>query len=129
MAANGMTTAEANATLDARVEAGTVCDLATTMGTASAAPTKVAGGSYSAQVPTWAASASAEKHNNAAVNFTGMPDTTANSVKGIDLAHSAGAGGARSWFIPFATAKVTNAGDTLTLPITTGISLSLVNGT
>ena len=127
MAANGMTTAEANATLDARVEANCTVALVTTMGSAASAGTKVTGGSYADQTPTWAAAASAEKHNNATVSYTGMPDTTANSVKGIEIYHSSG--GARSWFVPFATPKVTNAGDTLSLPATTGISLSLVNGT
>jgi hypothetical protein len=116
MTASGITDTEANATLDARIEAGSTVALTTTSGTATAAGTKVVGGSYADQTPTWAAAASREKHNNAVASFVGM-----------DVYHSAGAGGARSWFLPIAGApKSANAGDTVQF-VATAISLSLAN--
>lgn len=127
MAANGMTTAEANRVLDDSINASTV-DLATTMGTASTGPTPVAGGSYTPQTPTYAAASGATKHNSATVTYSGLPDTTGvGGVKGIDLKNTSGAD--RRWFTPFASPIITALGDSIAFAATTGMVFSLVNGT
>lgn len=122
MAANGITDVEANRILDNSIPSGTTIDLVTTMGTATAAPTKVSGGSYAAQTTTWISATGRAKSNSVAVTFAGMPATT---VVGIDMANTTPA---RTWFIPLAANKTTNAGDTLSFDIA-AISCSFANGT
>ncbi len=82
--------------------------LMTTQGSAAAAGTEVTGGSYARQTLSWAAAASGSQATNAAVNFTGMPATTVNSVEVYDTA-----GTTRIEYSTSFTAKTTNAGDTL----------------
>lgn len=123
MAANGMTTAEANATLDARIETNSTVDLVTTMGTASAAPTKVTGGSYSAQTPAWSSASGASKSNSGTVTWSGMPSCT---ITGTDTAHASA--GARSWFAPYATSHVIGSGDSV-ITTATNQAYTFTNGT
>jgi hypothetical protein len=123
VAANGITDAEANAILDARIETNSEVDLVTVMGTATAAPTKVTGGSYVKQTPAWAAASAREKHNSGTVTFAGLPTAT---IVGTDLAHASA--GARSWFVPFTASKSVTAGDSIVFAAG-GLSYSFVNGT
>jgi hypothetical protein len=123
MAANGITDVEANTDLDASLPSTSVVDLVTVMGSASAAPTKVSGGSYAAQVPAWAAATAREKHNSAVVTYSGLPAAT---IVGIDVTRTSG--GARSWFIPFASSKVVSAGDSVVFAAS-GMSFNFANGT
>jgi hypothetical protein len=122
VAANGITDVEANRILDNSVATGSTVDLVTTMGTATTAPTKVTGGSYAAQTPTWSAASARTKSNSATVNFTGLPAAT---VVGIDVSNTTPA---RSWFIPLTTTKTVGAGDTLSFA-SAAISFSFANGT
>lgn len=126
MAANGITDAEANTLLDLSVVSSSVVDLVTTMGTATSAATKLTGGSYAAQTPTWASASARAKSNSATVTFTGLPDTTSTTVKGIDIARPSA--GARSWFMPFATPIGASAGSSISFAVG-GISASFANGT
>lgn len=111
MAASGVTDIEANKLLDFSIDAGSVVDLVTTMGTATAPPTKVAGGSYAPQTPTFDPAAARQKSNNVEADYTGLP---ADTIIGIDIAHS---NGDRSWFIPFTDPKPVSAGDTISFAI------------
>jgi hypothetical protein len=130
MAANGLVTVEANRILDDSISTsgdhttGSTLDLVTTMGTASAAPTKVTGGSYAAQTPTWNSASSASKTNDGAVTFSGLPAAT---IKGVDLKNTSG--GDRRWFGPFASDITTASGDSITFADATGLEFSLTNGT
>lgn len=121
MAANGLVTVEANRLLDNTIVTNSTVDLVTTMGTASAAPTKVTGGSYAAQTPTWAAASAAEKHNSATVTFAGLPAAT---IVGVDVANTVPN---RTWFAPFTTSRTTLAGDSLVFATTTGLSFTFTN--
>jgi hypothetical protein len=123
MAANGLVTVEANRVLDDSIGSSTL-DLVTTMGTASAAPTKVTGGSYSAATPTWNSAASASKTNNGAVTFSGLPAAT---VVGTDLKNTSG--GDRRWFAPFSASITTASGDSITFADATGLVYTFTNGT
>lgn len=120
MAPSGFVTTEANRVLDNSLVASSPVDLVTAMGTAAAAPTKVVGGSYAVQTPTWAAAASAAKSNSAVVTYSGLPAAT---VVGIDVQNVVPA---RTWFSPFATSKVVNAGDSIVFAVG-GMSFSLTN--
>jgi len=122
MAANGVTDAVANTNLDSDLPSTTVVDLVTVMGTATVAPTKVAGGSYAGQVPTMPAAAAREKHNSATVTFSGLPTA---SVVGIDTTKTAG--GVRAWFVPFTAAKSVTAGDSIVFAAS-GMSFNYANG-
>lgn len=126
MAANGITDAEANTLLDLSIPTSSTVDLVTTMGTATSAPTKLTGGSYAQATPTWAAATARAKSNSAIVTFTGLPDTTTTTVKGIDVARPSA--GARSWFMPFASAIGASAGSSISFAIG-GIAASFANGT
>jgi hypothetical protein len=123
MAANGMYDAEANSTLDARLPSPQTVDLMTAMPTASggvASGTKVTGGGYAQASAALAAASARQKSNSAQLTFT-CPDTTAaGGVKGVDV------GG--KWFLPFATAKTTAAGDSIIIAAG-ALSCSFVNGT
>src|SRR5882757_7612064 len=123
MAANGLVIVEANRLLDSSINASTL-DLVTVMGTASAAPTVVSGGSYAAQVPTWAAAAAASKANSALVTFAGLPAAT---IVGVDLKNTSGAD--RRWFAPFASSITTVAADSITFAASTGLVFNFANGT
>lgn len=123
MTASGITDAEANATLDARIETSCTVALVTVMGTATTAGTKVTGGSYADGTPAWKSAASRAKLNNGALNFAGMPATT---TVGLDIYHASA--GARSWFMPLAASKTTGAGDTLSFA-DSAISASFANAT
>lgn len=123
MAANGVTDAESLLILAASIEANSELDLVTTMGTASAAPTKVTGGSYVKQVIALWTNGTRERHNTATVTFSGLPTAI---VVGTDLAHASA--GARSWFVPFAASKSVTAGDSIVFAAS-GLSYSLANGT
>jgi hypothetical protein len=123
MAANGVTDAESLLILAASIETNSELDLVTVMGTATAAPTKVTGGSYVKQLLASLANGTRERHNNATVTFAGLPTAT---IVGTDLAHSSA--GARSWFVPFASSKSVTAGDSIVFAVG-GLSYSLANGT
>lgn len=130
MAANGLVTVEAVRILDesisttGAVTTGSTLDLVTVMGTASAAPTKVTGGSYSAQVPVWNGAAASVKTNSATVTFSGLPTAT---VVGVDLKNTSG--GDRRWFAPFASSISAISGDSITFAATTGLVFTFANGT
>lgn len=126
MAANGITDVEADTLLDLSIPASSTVDLVTTMGTATAAPTKLTGGTYAAQTPTWAAASARSKANSAIVTFSGLPDTTTTTVKGIDITRPSA--GARSWFMPFATPIGASAGSSITFAVS-AITASFANGT
>lgn len=87
---------------------GSKLALMTTQGTASAAGTEVTGGSYAKQAISWGAASAGSQASNAAVNFTGMPATTVNSVETYDTA-----GTTRCEYSTSFTPKTTGAGDTL----------------
>lgn len=123
MAANGLVTTEADRILDNSIPTGSVLDLVTVMGTATAAPTKSTGGSYAAQTPTWNSAAAFAKTNSATVTFSGL---AASTIVGTDLQN---ASSARTWFVPFATSKAVGAGDSIIFAATTGLSYSFANGT
>lgn len=125
MAANGLVGVEAARLLDDSVGASTL-DLVTAMGGLSATPTKVTGGSYSAQVPTWnsASNTALTKTNSALVTFSGLPTAT---VVGVDLKNTSG--GDRRWFAPFASSISAISGDSITFAITTGLVFTFANGT
>lgn len=122
MAANGFVTTEANRVLDNSLVASSPVDLVTVMGTATTAPTKVTGGSYAAQTPTWAAAAAGAKSNSATVTYSGLPAAT---IVGIDVSNVVPS---RTWFVPFTTSKVVNAGDSIVFAAG-GMSFTLTNGT
>jgi len=87
--------------------------LTTTIGTDTTAGTAVIGGSYSDQNlgPAAAVVGSPTTASNAAtISFTGMPDTTSNSVKAVEIKDNAG----RRWgYGALTTARTTASGDTL----------------
>lgn len=122
MAANGITDTEANRLLDNSIPTSSTVALVTAMGTATAAPTKVTGGSYADQTPTWAAATAREKHNSATVTFAGLPTAT---VVGIDVSNP---NPARTWFIPFASSRSVTSGDSIVFAAS-GISVNFANGT
>lgn len=123
MAANGLVTVEANRVLDDSIGSSTL-DLVTTMGGAASTPTKVTGGSYAAQTPTWASAASAAKANSATVTFSGLPTAT---IVGVDLKNTSGSD--RRWFAPFASSISAISGDSITFASTTGLVFTFANGT
>lgn len=87
--------------------------LTTSVGTDNAAGTPVSGGSYSDQPlgPAAAVLGSPTTASNAAtINFTGMPDTTANSVKAVEIKDN---GGRRWGYGQLTTFRTTASGDTL----------------
>jgi len=87
--------------------------LTTTIGTDTTAGTAVTGGSYTEQNLGAAAAvvgSPTTASNAATISFTGMPDTTANSVKAVEVKDSA----ARRWGNGvLTTARTTASGDTL----------------
>jgi len=87
--------------------------LTTTIGTDTTAGTAVTGGSYSDQNLGAAAAvvgSPTTASNAATISFTGMPDTTANSVKAVEIKDNAG----RRWgYGALTTARTTASGDTL----------------
>lgn len=85
--------------------------LVTVIGTASAAGTKVTGGSYADQTVTFAAASAGSISSNVALTYTNMPAAT---VVGIDEWDSAGTP-VRRWFGALTANKTTNSGDTFTI--------------
>lgn len=79
----------------------------------TAATTQVAGGSYAPQNITWAAAAARAIANDAAINFTGMPATTVQSVEVYDNNGTP----RRILWGPLASSKTVDAGDTLSFAI------------
>lgn len=89
--------------------------LVTVIGTATAAGTKVTGGSYADQTVTFAAATTGASPSTIASNvtltYTNMPAVT---VVGVDEWDSAGTP-VRRWFGALTANKTTNSGDTLTI--------------
>ena len=94
--------------------------LVTANGSDSAAGTEVTGGSYARQTISWSAAASGEIHNDAVINFTGMPTAT---VVGIEVYDSAGTP-KRLAYGALTSTKSVSSGDTLQFAISS-ISLTL----
>lgn len=82
--------------------------LMTVTGSAAAAGTEVAGGSYAAQAVTFGAASAGAATNLAQVVFTGMPAAT---VVGVEIWDSSGTP-QRLWWGPLAAAATLQAGDT-----------------
>lgn len=88
--------------------------LVSTTGTAAAAGTEIAGGSYARQsiaAAGWNAASAGSITTNAALTYTNMPAVT---VTGVDEFDSAGTP-VRRWFGALSASKTTNAGDTFTI--------------
>ena len=94
--------------------------LVTANGSDSAAGTEVTGGSYARQTISWSAASSGEIHNDAVINFTGMPTAT---VVGIEVYDSAGTP-KRLAYGALTSTKSVSSGDTLQFAISS-ISLTL----
>jgi hypothetical protein len=82
--------------------------LMTANGSAGAAGTEVAGGSYAPQTVVFGSAASGAAANNANVVFTGMPAVT---VTGVEIWDTSGSP-QRLWWGPLTTPKTLNSGDT-----------------
>lgn len=82
--------------------------LMTANGSAGAAGTEVAGGSYAPQTVVFGSAASGAAASNAAVTFTGMPAVT---VVGVEIWDTSGTP-QRLWWGPLSATKTLNAGDT-----------------
>lgn len=98
-------------------------ELTTTLPTATAAGTAVAGGSYAKQPVTWAAAvggAPSTIANSGALNYTNMPAAT---VVGIDVYDRNGTP-RRAWWGPLTASRTTLLGDSITFAIG-ALSLSL----
>lgn len=95
--------------------------LMTANGTAAAAGTEVAGGSYAAQAVTFGAASAGAAVNAAQVVFTGMPAAT---VAGVEIWDSSGTP-QRLWWGPLAAAATLQAGDTFQFD-TGALAVSLV---
>lgn len=119
--ANNLVQAEANRLLDASFGVATMtapttpmkCALVTATGTATAAGTEVAGGSYARQSLIMGAASVGSSSNTTACTYTAMPAAT---VTGVDIYDSAGSP-RRCWFGALSSSKTTGAGDTLTVAI------------
>jgi hypothetical protein len=113
---SGLTAATANKVLDHvnSVSAFTAptaplkARLMTANGSASAAGTEVAGGSYAPQTVVFGSAASGAAANNAAVTFTGMPPITVVGVEVWDTSSTP----QRLWWGPLSANKTLNSGDT-----------------
>lgn len=117
-----LSAAHSNNLLDASLGTATIvatvtpmkCRLMTANGTTTTNGTEVTGGSYVSQTVTFsAATGSGSTSNNIGINFGGMPATT---VVGVELWDSAGTP-IRKHFGALTASKTTNAGDTLSIPI------------
>lgn len=91
-----------------------------TLGDADTPGTEVAGGGYGRQNLAVAAATAggtgASTSNTGVINFVNMPDTTANSVKGVEVFDSAGS--PRRWGRgSLTTPRTTASGDTLSFAI------------
>lgn len=82
---------------------------------------EVTGGSYARQAVAFNAASAKSSTNSGAANFTGMPLTTVTDVGLWDAA----TGGNFLMGGQLQTPKTTNSGDTFTLPVTSGITVSL----
>lgn len=82
--------------------------LMTANGSATAAGTEVAGGSYAAQAVTFGSASAGAAANTAQVTFTGMPAAT---VTGVEIWDTSGSP-QRLWWGPLSASKTLNAGDT-----------------
>jgi len=82
--------------------------LMTANGSATAAGTEVAGGSYAAQAVTFGSASAGAAANSAQVVFTGMPAVT---VTGVEIWDTSGSP-QRLWWGPLAASKSLNSGDT-----------------
>lgn len=82
--------------------------LMTANGSAGAAGTEVAGGSYTPQTVTFGAASAGAASNSANVTFTGMPAAT---VVGVEIWDSSGSP-QRLWWGPLSASKTLNSGDT-----------------
>ena len=85
--------------------------LDTAVGSATAAGTEVAGGSYARQTATFSAAASGSITTSAALTYTGMPACT---VTAVDEWDSAGTP-VRRWWGLLTASKTVNAGDTFSI--------------
>lgn len=120
-----ITTAEANAILNASVAGGAYAEpdttdgiklaLMTANGDEDTAGTEVVVGSsgYARQTITFGSAASGSITNSAAVNFTNMPAVASPGIVGVEILDSAGTP-VRRWFGALEADKVINAGDTVT---------------
>jgi hypothetical protein len=114
-----LVTTEANAILNATcgqasypaVTTPVKVALVTATGTATAAGTEVAGGSYARQTITFAAAAGGSISSNVALTYPNMPACT---VTGVDEWDSAGTP-IRRWFGALSASKTVNAGDTFSI--------------
>jgi hypothetical protein len=87
--------------------------LVTVLGTATAAGTEVAGGSYARQTLAMSAASAGSASNSAVITFSNMPAVT---VVGVDVYDSAGSP-RRCWFGPLATNRTTAAGDNISFAV------------
>lgn len=92
-------------------------------GSASANGTQVVGGSYTPQNLSTAlgTEANGAVNNSGAISFTGMP---AGTVVGVEVWDSTGSPRRAMWGA-LSASKTLGAGDTLTLPATTGFSANI----
>jgi len=82
--------------------------LMTANGSATAAGTEVAGGSYAAQAVTFGSASAGAAANSAQVVFTGMPAVT---VTGVEIWDTSGSP-QRLWWGPLSANRMLNSGDT-----------------
>lgn len=118
--------AEFRAVAYTALAAGRRVRLMTTNGDQATAGTElVAGGSYATggNAVTFDPAASdtvpttySAKVLNQALTFSNMPDTTANSVKGVEIIDGTTGAGTRAAYGALSAAKTTAAGDTLSFP-------------
>lgn len=83
--------------------------LVTATGSASAAGTEVAGGSYARQTLVMGSASAAACSNTSTISFTAMPAAT---VTGVDIYDSNGSP-RRAWWGALTASKTVGAGDTL----------------
>lgn len=76
---------------------------------------EIAGGSYVRKAATFDVAASGAITTSVDINYTGMPDTTADPITHFGIYDDVSAGNLLVHGA-FASPKVTNAGDTLTIP-------------
>jgi hypothetical protein len=84
--------------------------LVTATGTAAAAGTEVAGGSYARQQITFAAPSAGSIASNVALTYTSMPACTVTGVDEYDANNTT-----RRWFGALSASKTVNAGDTFSI--------------
>lgn len=115
--ANNIVQAEANRLLDASFGTTAYVDptgpmklaLVTANGSATAAGTEVAGGSYARQTLTMSAASAGSCSNSGTISFTSMPAAT---VVGVEVYDSAGSP-RRAWWGALTASKTVASGDTI----------------